>query len=174
VRTTLAAAVTLNRERKTLNNITKILVIDPLKRRITKETIEEDGSTKPYAAKLGCEWITAGFHFKNGDVLFVDDEGLIKKQPSLNYFHITNTEQVFAGRGIIVGTRETSEDLVNTDVKSTELEVALKVQFPPIDKDTPAKLELASKLATLSVNELGTLVVQITQEQQRNTTNDQN
>ena len=137
-----------------MNKPTKILVIDPLKRRITQETIDEDGSTKPYATRLGCEWVETAHHFKNGDIMFVDDEGLLKRQPSLNYFHICGTKQVFAGRGIVVGTRETSDDLINDDVKSKEFDIALQIQFPPINKDTPAKLNLASLFAALSTDEL--------------------
>ena len=46
--------------------------------------------------------------FENGDVLFVDDEGLINGTE--HFFTITGGHQPFAGSGLIVGAEETNEE----------------------------------------------------------------
>jgi hypothetical protein len=46
-------------------------------------------------------WIEIGHRFDTGDILFVDEEGLMK--PQVAWFRLTGKDQPMAGNGVIVG-----------------------------------------------------------------------
>lgn len=66
-----------------------------------------------YYKLIRCDLITTGYKFPNGDVLFVDDEGLFKDPK--HFFRIPGIDYDFAGNGLIVGTEPDNDE--ETDVK---------------------------------------------------------
>ena len=73
---------------------------------------------------LGCRMVEIGYRFPNGDVLFVDEEGLNKLNDYTRFFQIDNC-QPLVGSGIIIG----SDDLTGVSVSvKTNLE-DLEVKF---------------------------------------------
>lgn len=73
-------------------------------------------------------YIELALRFPNGDVLYVDEEGLIKGGPKT--FQVWEDEQrIFAGNGVIVGSDDEGE---RQPCKSTVSEIAKKGYFTDI------------------------------------------
>lgn len=67
-------------------------------------------------------YIEVGMSWPNGDVLFVDEEGLLK--PKAHWFMIEGNRQPLGGNGIVVG----REDYDKATDKETQLDVATTVE----------------------------------------------
>lgn len=96
----------------------RAILIDPVRRLIVPHTI--DGRLASLQAAVGGT-IAWGTELKTGDVLYVNDEGLLKRKPA--FFWIGDL--TFAGRGLLVG----PETPRITDVISTVEEVAAMARF---------------------------------------------
>lgn len=96
----------------------RAILIDPVRRLVKPHTI--DGRLASLQAAVGGT-IAWGTELKTGDVLYVNDEGLLKRNPA--FFSFGN--QTFAGRGLLVG----PESPLITDVISSVDEVTAVVRF---------------------------------------------
>ena len=74
--------------------------------------------------RLNCRTFAIGHYFDNGDVLFVDDEGLLAIDDDTTFFQFKGS-QVFAGNGIIIGPETETEDGKYTihDCRTEDIEV---------------------------------------------------
>lgn len=59
--------------------------------------------------RIECKCFTAGASYPNGDVLFVDDEGLLTLTEESMFFRL-DSFQVLAGNGLIVGPEKEFDD----------------------------------------------------------------
>lgn len=78
----------------------RAFLIDPAERTLT--SIEFEGDFRKIGELIGCDIITAARINDLGDVIYVDDEGLMKGQAS--FFLVEGYPQPLAGRGLLVGT----------------------------------------------------------------------
>lgn len=70
-------------------------------------------------------YIEVAHRFPNGDIVFVDEEGLLK-EPSL-WFEIAGAHQTFAGNGLVTGPEDAEGKL--TEPRSTRDELTQVVTF---------------------------------------------
>lgn len=96
----------------------RAILIDPFRRVVQSHSI--DHRLASLQAAVGGN-IAGGTELQTGDVLYIDDEGLLKRNPA--FFALDR--RTFAGRGLLVG----PERPRITDVVSTVEEIAKKVRF---------------------------------------------
>jgi hypothetical protein len=96
----------------------RAILIDPIRRAIQPHLIDDRLSSLQAAVGGRIAW---GTQLKTGDVLYVDDEGLLKANPA--FFALGC--RTFAGCGLLVG----PEQPLITDVVSTVDQVAKLVSF---------------------------------------------
>ena len=94
------------------------ILINPVKRTVESYTIDHRLASLQAAVGGNIAW---GTELQTGDVLYIDDEGLLKPNPA--FFSLGRRS--FAGRGLLVG----PERPHMTDVVSTVEEIAKKVRF---------------------------------------------
>ena len=91
----------------------RVIKIDPETRSV--EAINSRTTYRAMRDLIGGP-MTIAHVFPNEDVLYVDDEGLLKgPDPDTPYFFNIHAHQPFAGRGIIVG-----REIVNGDERVTD------------------------------------------------------
>lgn len=95
-------------EKKTI----RAIYIDAVNRKVTEVEITPDFDT--YYRLIGCNCITTGYCFPNGDILFVDDNGYLDAPKY--FFRIPGIDYDYAGNGLIVGTDPESDE--ETDAKT--------------------------------------------------------
>jgi hypothetical protein len=90
----------------------KAILIDAEKRDIREVEYRPngvDGEAPTIGDYIG-GWIEGAFTFPTGDVMFVDEEGLLK--PTMHFFYCAfRTDQPMAGNGLIVGREVEDEDV---------------------------------------------------------------
>jgi len=96
----------------------RAILINPVKRTVESYTIDHRLASLQAAVGGNIAW---GTELQTGDVLYIDDEGLLKPNPA--FFSLGRRS--FAGRGLLVG----PERPHMTDVVSTVDEIAKKVRF---------------------------------------------
>jgi hypothetical protein len=102
----------------------KAIFIDAKNRKV--ELVERDFENyKLISEQIGCDTFTYATSFNNGDVLYVDDEGLFDRELN-SFFTYEGAHQPFAGNGLILGTGFEGD---STDAVTTLMEVASKVEF---------------------------------------------
>lgn len=69
--------------------------------------VEIEPGLNEYYKLIGCDIVAIGMHFPNGDILFVDDNGLLKDPR--NFFKLSPHGTTFAGNGLIIG-REVEDE----------------------------------------------------------------
>lgn len=106
---------------KTFKEI-KALLIDVEKREV-REIIIENSLSAMYKV-MKCDCIAVGLNIENRDCIYVDDEGLLKRQE--NFFHYVGSYQPLAGNGLVVGSHYTG---ATVDVKTSVKEVRENVKF---------------------------------------------
>lgn len=90
------------------------------------ELVERDFKNyKLINEQIGCDIFAYATSFNNGDVLYVDDEGLFDRELN-SFFTYEGAHQPFAGNGLILGTDEEGDSV---DAKTSLMEVASKVEF---------------------------------------------
>ena len=96
-------------------------LIDPYKAEVHPIEVPID-DCKEIQRQLGCDTITAGGYLENGDVVFVDDEGLLKAPTHFFRIKGINGDKPLAGRGVVLGsdgeggsadTKTSSEDMLS-------------------------------------------------------------
>lgn len=103
-------------------NTKRAILIDPKTRSVS--TCEIDGGLESIESAVGGTFCV-GTAFENGDLLYVDDLGLSKKD--IHYFAI-GARRLLAGRALLVGPEGSSGRI--TDVRSTAEEIERLVRFP--------------------------------------------
>lgn len=83
----------------------KALFIDVVKQSVTP--IEIKNKFSEYYPLLECQTIEA-IHLENGDVIYIDEEGLLSEQDG--YFRLKGYHQVYAGHGLVIGTEISKQD----------------------------------------------------------------
>ena len=83
-----------------MNKLINALFIDVVKQTVTP--IEIKNKYTEYYPLLECQTIEA-IHLENGDVIYIDEEGLLS--PQKGYFRLKGYPQVYAGHGLVIGTR---------------------------------------------------------------------
>lgn len=83
----------------------KALFIDVVKQSVTP--IEIKNKFSEYYPLLECQTIEA-IHLENGDVIYIDEEGLLSEQDG--YFRLKGYYQVYAGHGLVIGTEISKQD----------------------------------------------------------------
>lgn len=92
----------------------KAILIDAAKREIRE--VEYNHTDTPIRSLIG-GWIETAWSWPNGDVLYVDEEGLLKPQEHFFLLSLRSDGQPLAGNGVLVG-REVEDD--TTDGYHTE------------------------------------------------------
>lgn len=75
------------------------VLIDAVNQKV--EDVQIEPTLAEYYRLLNCDCIAIGESFPNGDVLFVDDNGLLRSPR--HFFKLTQNGPVFAGNGLILG-----------------------------------------------------------------------
>ena len=99
----------------------KAILIDARTGRISD--VNYDGSLDQMYKLLDVKLVTT-VRMRNGDILFVDDEGLINGTPV--FFRVPDYPEWLAGNGLIVGDDGFGE---SCDCKSESLLVAMETRF---------------------------------------------
>jgi len=73
-------------------------------------------------------WIEVATRFKNEDVIYVNEEGLLNVTEETGFFTVEGGHQPYAGHGLLVGTKEGTEG-EDGDCKTTLEELKAKVKF---------------------------------------------
>jgi len=77
----------------------KAILIDALNCRVKE--IQIKGDLQSYYQAIGCDLVQVGYYLdKEGDVILVDEEGLLK----YNEHFFSYRGQIFSGNGLIIGT----------------------------------------------------------------------
>lgn len=84
----------------------KAYLIDPKKKTI--EQVDYSGDFKQIYEFLDCRAFDIVHVYENGDVIYVDDEGLFVDEQ--HFFIHRNYPTPLAGKGLIIGTDEEGED----------------------------------------------------------------
>lgn len=88
-------------------------------------TIEMSEDYREISRNIDCDCFTVGRTLKNGDTLFVDDEGFLNSNVKRGFMF---DGQFFAGNGVFLGG---TPDGSSADVKTNELDIASRVTFAP-------------------------------------------
>ncbi len=81
-----------------------------------------------YYKLIGCDCITIGYTFPNGDTLFVDDVGLLKDPK--HFFRVRGIDYEYAGNGVIIGTERELDDEVDVKTDLKDLAIAFLRPVP--------------------------------------------
>lgn len=101
----------------------KAIVIDPFNQQVYEKEIGQDNL--PDMQSIVGGYIEAAGRFDNGDVLFVNEEGLFKKNQK--FFKASNVSpSSLAGVGFVLGH---DEEGAARDAGMSALDVALKVEW---------------------------------------------
>lgn len=101
----------------------KTILIDPFTKTVSE--VEYSGQYQHIYDLLQCDCYDAARINRDGDAIFVDDEGLFKEEQA--YFWHEDYPQPLAGRGLLLGCRATDGETI---APTTTLdEVRDKVQF---------------------------------------------
>jgi hypothetical protein len=90
----------------------KAILIDAKKREIREVEYRPSGmkGDVPTVGEYIGGWIEMAFQFPTGDVMFVDEEGLLKA--TMHFFYCAfRTDQPMAGNGVVVGREVEDEDV---------------------------------------------------------------
>ena len=83
----------------------------------TISEINIDANKPKIASQINCDWFCTGLNFPNYDILFVDDEGLLKPCDDFQFWRTDKGRlAIFAGSGLIVGGTPEGE---SKDAKTT-------------------------------------------------------
>jgi len=104
-----------------------VLVIDSAARTVTAECIPD---TLEALQECVGGYIETGWQFPNGDVVFVNEEGLLQQPPGKDWFHIQGLYQPFVGNGVCIGHNEEGESV---DVKTSLEDLQKLIRFVDIN-----------------------------------------
>ena len=101
----------------------KAILIDVTRQRL--DEVEVDG-LKDYYKLIECNFITVATYINKSDVIFVDDEGLLK-EPKAGFKVKGSNHPYYAGNGLVVGCNHRTGE--SADVKSTLFEIAEIINY---------------------------------------------
>ncbi len=103
----------------------KAILINAYTRKISEVEVEAgDNELDSIYGHIECQYIETGMHLENGDVVFVDEEGMLKE--CNHFFYMLGAHQPFAGSGLIMGTKAGGDSAdCNIDID----EVKSRVKF---------------------------------------------
>ena len=111
----------------------KAILIDAEKRVIYEVDIDKNDITDIQQA-IGCDCFTTAGRLPNGDVMFVDDEALIKTpRPDYGFVWMSRDYPIL-GRGLLMGGTLSGD---SADVKTNMLEIAGDIEW--MDVPAPAR-----------------------------------
>lgn len=85
----------------------KAILIDPYTQSVTSVEVDSDNTLKSIYNLLDVQLIEVGHYFPNGDVLYVDEEGLLNmNKEEVRGFRLVGNPVNFVGKGLIVGTSD--------------------------------------------------------------------
>lgn len=127
------------------------VLIDPYTRTVSE--IEIDGSLAAMQELLQVETVCS-VRVSREDILWVDDEGLLK--PSIPIFRLGVVPDPLAGRGLVLGITSEGEnrrtviplDFVQDTVRWTSLETTGALRGPTTDKHPPHGLDAVVRLGS--------------------------
>lgn len=93
------------------------------------EVMIEDKHSLDILQKLVGGYIEVAVRLDNQDVIYVDEEGLLKKYEV--FFEYEGAHQPFAGNGVMVGTNSKGADV---DCKTTLEELKAKIAFYSLEE----------------------------------------
>ena len=106
--------------------MTKVLLIDAAARTVTEVDVASTyDAIKGHIQNVFC----IGATFDAEDVLFVDDEGLLKNMD--HYFCVPENSQPLAGNGVVTGPDGFNDDgeEISLDVRTTAADMAAKITW---------------------------------------------
>lgn len=92
-----------------MNKIFHGILIDPIDRECSVVKIDADNILQSLYDHIECDMMELCAHQPNGDVIYVDEEGLFKE--GLRSFQVLGVHQPFFGRGLILGRNLTAPRL---------------------------------------------------------------
>ena len=113
-----------------MDKIVHGILIDPATKNVSAVRINPDDPLKSAYEHIGCDLIEPAKRLPNGDVLFVDEEGLINGR-TVGAFMFAG--QVFKGKGLLVN--ESTDDW--TAPHSPIIEILRMIEFTP-DETQPS------------------------------------
>lgn len=111
----------------------KAILIDP-----TQHTVAEvqcDGSAESICRLIGANLLTT-VNVGGGETLYVDDEGLLTYPHPHGYFRFVGYGQVFAGKGLIVGSNAVG-DCVPTQLMAAHVRECVEFCEPTEEEVEP-------------------------------------
>lgn len=103
----------------------KAILINAFTRKISYVNVEQgDNELQSIYEHLECQMIEAPLYLENSDIVFVDEEGLLKE--CNHFFYILGAQQPYAGSGLILGTMRNGD---STDAESELDEIKSRVKF---------------------------------------------
>lgn len=116
----------------------RAILIDAAARTITEIDIEKGADSGAHALEraIGCDIFQMAMNYPNGDVLYVDEEGLLKPAP--HWFRVRSGHQAFAGNGVLLGSDNQGESV---DVKTTLDDLRATVTFMSLHEIRVSGLE---------------------------------
>lgn len=106
----------------------RAIKIDSLNKIVSEIEIDEENSLSGMQGVVD-GLIEFAFELKNGDTLFVNEEGLFS---ATTFFEIKGAHQPFAGNGVIVGTNFSTGETV--DAESSLDEIRSMVSFLSVEQ----------------------------------------
>lgn len=107
-----------------MKNLTGYL-INPYNNTVT--AVEVKGDYKAIYPLIDCQTFDVARVEKNGDGIYIDDEGLLTLTPETRFFTYEGYPNPLAGKGLMLGVNRAGGDSVNP--KMTLAQVAAKVKF---------------------------------------------
>lgn len=100
--------------------------INPFTKTVT--VVDHNGSLERFYELLNCDCMTVAYadNMPAGDVIYVDDEGLLKDLTQQAFFMIEGFPQPLTGHGLVLGTDDSGESITPT---ITAEEVAKRVTW---------------------------------------------
>lgn len=119
----------------------KAILIDPSNQSITEVRVKNDADYHDTARLIGAaSGLIAPVETPAGDIIYVDDEGLLTNPNPHGYFRLSwYPGQVFAGKGLLLGTGDEGEDV---DAEMPLDELRRHVTFEP----APSCIELEPRI----------------------------
>jgi Domain of unknown function (DUF3846) len=86
----------------------KAILIDSVTRSVSE--VEYNGDYRHIYELIDCDTFTI-VRIGHNDVIYVDDEGLLKDSPPCDYFMYRGYHQPLAGKGLVLGTNEEGDSV---------------------------------------------------------------
>lgn len=103
----------------------KVILINSQNRSVNE--LDITGDLKSIYDAMDVQMIETASYLDNGDVVYVDEEGMFGLDRNSVFFNLNGAHQPFAGNGLVIGTNTNTGESV--DCKSTAEEIRTLVEF---------------------------------------------